>query len=277
VTPVKSVVGIGKNKCRISFKNGKRIISVAKEDIARVTSSFLRKVERQINTEKIIELPKKPENRNKSILVAINSSKQERGFSEFYYDDPEHISHSIAIEGKKNEINNENELYTILSKTEGTGTEVSIEPYSEREILVKQGNKEFIVERSDDFDYSEYAFTKDINSHVEGGNLVVEIQKSKIVNEPGVQQATILTFPNPLSNDFGKIIESIRSFPGKIGNWLKLKQHIKKSIDEELYQDFDMGVKRSLFAPVDVLQEFNPSAIIIFEKDEDNILYILAA
>jgi len=274
VTPIKTVVGLGKNKCRISFKNGKPVVSVAKENIARVTRAFLRKVERQFNTDKIIDLPDPPKNRDKSFVLAANSLKEKRGFDMASHNEVEQGSRSLSINGK--EIRNENELIAALNQSDGNGN-VTIQPYSEREILVKQGDKEFVIERSDNYEYGDYPYSQEVSSHVEGEHLVVELQnKSSLVNG-NVQQATILTFPKSLSDYSGKIERSIRDFSGKLENWFRLKQHIKKSIDEELYQDFDMGVKRSLFAPVDALQEFNPYSIIIIKKDENDVLFFLAA
>lgn len=274
VTPIKTVLGLGKNKCRISFKNGKPIVSVAKENIARVTRSFLRKVERQINTDKIIDLPEPPKNRDKSFIVASNSLKKERGLDLASQNEVEQGSRFLSIKGK--EIRDENELIAALNQFDGNEN-VTIQPYSEREILVQQGNKEFIVERSDNYEYGDYPYSQEVSSHVEGEYLVVELQnKSSLING-NVQQATILTFPKSLSDYSAKIERSIRDFSGKLENWFKLKQHIKKSIDEELYQDFDMGVKRSLFAPVDALQEFNPYSIFIIKKDENDVLFFLAA
>lgn len=274
VTPIKTVIGLGKNKCRISFKNGKPVVSVAKENIARVTRSFLRKVERQINTDKIIDLPEPPKNRDKSFIVASNSLKKERGLDLASQNEVEQGSRFLSIKGK--EIRDENELIAALNQFDGNEN-VTIQPYSERDILVQQGNKEFVVERSDNYEYGDYPYSQEVSSHVEGEHLVVELQnKSSLING-NVQQATILTFPKSLSDYSAKIERSIRDFSGKLENWFKLKQHIKKSIDEELYQDFDMGVKRSLFAPVDALQEFNPYSILIIKKDENDVLFFLAA
>ena len=272
VTPVKTAVGLEKDQCKITFKDGKRVISVAKENIPRVTRSFLRRVERQINNDQIIPLPNPPKNRGKDILVASNTLRQERGFDIATHNSAADIPmYAYNKRGIQTQIN---ELQLIDELRHQGHSKATIEPYSEREILVKQGDTEFIVERSGNLD-SENAITfEDIQGEVVGDQYVVELTSA---SSDGVsRQATILTFPKVLYSASSAIENAIRSFPGKIENLFKLKSKIRKSIDVELFQDVEIGIKRNFFNTIDLQNEYDLQTVIIRDNDE-YILFPFAA
>ncbi len=207
VTPIKTAVGLGKNKCRITFKNGKPVVSVAKENIDRVTRAFLRKVERQINTDKIIELPEPPMNRDKSILVGKNTLEHERGFNEATYNSTDDVHNTLTIGDKV--ISNETEMVTELSKN-SEQISVMIEPYSEREVLVHIDGKEPCV-----IDRSELAFEQINTNNIQVGGKVVEdkfvIQVSAESNSGNVSMASVFSLPKAFSDYSGTVLNRIRT------------------------------------------------------------------
>lgn len=207
VTPIKTVVGLGKNKCRISFKNGKPVVSVAKENIARVTRAFLRKVERQINTDKIIDLPEPPKNRDRSILIAKSSQGQERGFNETKYNSTDDVNNTLTIGDKV--INNEAEMVAELSKS-SEQISITTEPYSEREVIVHIEGKEPCV-----IDRSELAFEQINTNNIQVGGRVVEdkfvIQVSAESNSGNVKMASVFSLPKTFSDYSGTVLNKIRT------------------------------------------------------------------
>lgn len=207
VTPIKTAIGLGKNKCRISFKNGKPVVSVAKENIARVTRAFLRKVERQINTDKIIDLPEPPKNRDKSILVAKSTLEHERGFNEATYNSTDDVHNTLTFGDKV--ISNEAEMVAEISKN-SEQISVTIEPYSEREVLVHIDGKEPCV-----IDRSELAFEQINTNNIQVGGKVVEdkfvIQVSAESNSGNVSMASVFSLPKAFSDYSGTVLNRIRT------------------------------------------------------------------
>ena len=262
VTPIKTVVGLGKNKCRISFKNGKPVVCVAKENIARVTRSFLRKVERQFNTDKIIDLPEPPKNRDKGILVAKSSQEQERGFNEAKSNYTDDVNNTLTIRGKV--ISNEAEMFAELSKS-SEQISVTMKPYSEREVLVHVEGKEPCV-----IDRSELAFEQINTNNIQVGGRVVgdnfEIQVSAESNSGNVKMASVFSLPKAFSDYSGTVLNKIRTaWQGikRFDDHFRPFQIFTKSLDsggvipQSMFLELDNALQMNKVGGNEIHMEFN--------------------
>lgn len=270
ITPVKNVGGLAKGKGMVSFVGGRRVVSVGKEDIPRVTKSFLRKVERRTDSEGIVDLPAPLPDRDPSVLLGSGAyDARSRGF--------DLASHTeSATEGRQrvsgnNTLSTEAGLLDEMASPESSMRNVTVQPYSERELLVRDGDREFIVERSDGVPAG-YSEMVKFDCFAEGQDCIVEFDD--VVAE--IPQRVRFTFPG-MSGFTLKIEEAVNTFKGKIHNFFQFKHHVRRTVDEDLMMDFEMGVERNLFAPAEVMQEWSPFSVIIFKQDDKEYVFMEAA
>lgn len=238
VTPIKSSTNVPKGKCRVSFQNGNRVISVAKADMKNVTPEVLRQVERQVTEDgKLINLPPTPPTQPKTMLIPIGEKRSERGFSKALIKETKTLQQAITIDGTN--IRTDKELVDLevskASTTHNSSQQIRIKPYTERQAIIEIGSEQKIVERSGSLSYDLKDYSPDVEEELRDGNGVIILhRKAETIPTQGYKSAQLeIICPQEIVPDVKKSVQDIIINPEiNVDNQFKILRTIKMNIPQ---------------------------------------------
>ena len=152
VTPIKSATNVPKGKCKVSFKNGNRVISAAKADMKKITPDVLRIVERQVVEDgKLIDLPPTPPTQPKTMIMPFGEKRHGRGLNNALLKEPETVKTAVAVDGTtvKTDLEFIDLQVSKATSAQAHSKQVRIKPYTERQAIVEVDGKQSIVDRTE--------------------------------------------------------------------------------------------------------------------------------
>jgi hypothetical protein len=245
VTPSKSSTNVPKGKCRVSFQNGNRVISVAKADMKNVTPEVLRQVERQVTEDgKLINLPPTPPTQPKTMLMPIGEKRTERGFSKAFIKEPKTIQQAIAIDGTT--IKTDKELVDLevskASESHAFSQQIRIKPYTERQAIVEIDGEQKIVERTGSLSCNLKDYSPKVEEELRNGNGVIILhRKAETIPTQSYKSAKMeIICPPEIVPDVKKTVQDIIVNPNiNVDNQFKILRTIKMDLKQN--QKFNGG------------------------------------
>lgn len=253
VTPIKTSNNVPKGKCRVSFHNGNRVITVAQGDMKNVTPRVLRQVERQVIEDgKLIDLPPTPPTRPKSVLMPIDEKRPERGLNVATLKDPETIEHATGMDGisLQTDIEFVNAEVSKVKEANGTPHQITLKPYNERQLIVEVDGEQKIVERSGDITMDINDYSSNVESELRDGyGVIILHEKSDVSKVHGYKAAQVnLFFPQEILPDAKQAVQSLFNEPSiKLDSQLDIKldnqQKILRTISNRINQLDGINIK----------------------------------
>ena len=238
VTPIKVASKVPAGKCKISFENGNRVISVAKADRKRVTPQVLRQVERRVGQTQnsvMLSLPPEPPARPKTMLMAGKGSRTERGFSTASVGMPETAPRSVS--GMKETTVDGFIKKAVEQRTAGSPSQtIRIKRYTEREALVEMDGQQYLLDRSvqPSIDFSQV--NPRFAEEVRGENQVfILTQNPDAAAVQGYKAAQVeIICPKELAGSVRKSLQKMLGDPAvDAGNSFKILRNIKMDLQME--------------------------------------------
>jgi hypothetical protein len=245
VTPIKPSTNVPMGKCRVSFQNGNRVISVAKADMKNVTPEVLRQVERQITEDgKLINLPPAPPTQPKTMLMPIGEKRTERGFSKAFIKEPKTIQQAITIDGTN--IKTDKEFVDLevakSSESQASSQQIRIKPYTERQAIVEIEGEQKIVERTGSLSYDLKDYSPNVEEELRDGNGVIILhRKAETIPTQSYKAARLeIICPPEIVPDVKKSVQGIIVNPDiNVDNQFKILRTIKMDLKQN--QKFNGG------------------------------------
>lgn len=264
VTPVKSSTKVPEGKCRVTFEDGNRVISVSKADRRRITPEVLRQVERRVSTDNtLVNLPPTPQVRPKTTLLPNGSPRPqiERGYSTASFGAQPNVPHTARVGTA--EVKTVDEFVSARATQKSSGSsEVRMKRYSEREVLVESDGQKYVLERSESNTVDLNDMSPVIQTETRGNTgAVIMTPKAEANYGPGYKTAKVeIVCPKEMVPEVKSSIRSMMDDPSvDANNSFKILRNLRMDIKQNNpnFNSNDIQLEEVLFSHIIILRRIN--------------------
>jgi hypothetical protein len=255
---------VPEGKCRVTFEDGNRVISVSKADRRRITPEVLRQVERRVSTDNtLVNLPPTPQVRPKTTLLPNGSPRPqiERGYSTASFGTQPNVPHTARVGTA--EVKTVDEFVSARATQQSSGSsEVRMKRYSEREVLVESDGQKYVLERSESNTVDLNDMSPVIQTETRGNTgAVIMTPKAEANYGPGYKTAKVeIVCPKEMVPEVKSSIRSMMDDPSvDANNSFKILRNLRMDIKQSNpnFNSNDIQLEEVLFSHIIILRRIN--------------------
>lgn len=258
VTPVKSSADVPQGKCRVTFQDGNRVISVAKADRKRITPEVLRQVERRVATDNtLVNLPPTPPTRPKTTLLASGTPQTGRGYNAASLGIPTSTPRTARV--GTTEVKTVDEFVSARAAQSSSSGEVRMKRYSEREYLVESDGQQYVLERSESNTVDLNDMSPTLQEELRGNSAaVIMTPKAGATSNQGYRTAKVeIICPREVVPEVKASINNMMGNPSiDANNSFKILRNLRMDIRESNpnFNAKDIQLEEVLFSHIIILE-----------------------